>query len=35
LQSLSETLHEEIQALFQMNEVRIAQDKLVLDPRFP
>lgn len=35
LQNLSETLHEEIQALFQMNELRIAQDKLVLDPRFP
>ncbi len=35
LLSLSETLHEEIQALFQMNEVRFAQDKLVLDPRFP
>lgn len=35
LQSLSGTLHEEIQALFHMNEVRIAQDKLVLDPRFP
>lgn len=32
---LSETLHEEIQALFQMNEVRIVQDKLVLDPHFP
>lgn len=35
LKSLSQTLHEEIQALFQMNEVRIAQGKLVLDPRFP
>lgn len=35
LQNLSQTLHEEIQALFQMNEVRIAQGKLVLDPRFP
>ena len=35
LQSLSEALQEEIHALFQMNQVRVAEHKLVLDPRFP
>jgi len=35
LRGLSEALHEEIQALFQMNEVTFAQNKLVLDPRYP
>ena len=35
LRSLSEVLQEEIQALFQMNQVRIAEGKLLLDPRFP
>ena len=35
LRGLSEALHEEIQALFQMNEVTVAQNKLVLDPRYP
>lgn len=34
LESLSRSLAEEIQALFQMNQVQIAKDKLVLDPRF-
>lgn len=34
LDSLSRILAEEIQALFQMNQVQIAKDKLVLDPRF-
>jgi hypothetical protein len=33
--SLSSALKEEIQALFQMNQVRIAEGKLSLDPRFP
>jgi hypothetical protein len=35
LNGLSMALEEEIQALFQMNQVRVAEDKLVLDPRFP
>ena len=35
LRGLSEVLQEEIQALFQMNQVRVAVDKLVLDTRFP
>jgi hypothetical protein len=35
LMSLSTTLKEEIQTLFQMNQVRIAEGKLSLDPRFP
>jgi hypothetical protein len=35
LRDLSDALNEEIQALFQMNEVAIAQNKLVLDPHFP
>lgn len=35
LQSLNEALQEEIHALFQMNQVRVAEHKLVLDPRFP
>jgi len=33
--SLSTVLKEEVQALFQMNQVRIAEGKLLLDPRFP
>ena len=35
LRGLSDVLHEEITALFQMNRVTFAQNKLVLDPRFP
>lgn len=35
LRRLSDVLNDEIQALFQMNEVSVAQNKLVLDPRFP
>lgn len=35
LRHLSDVLNDEIQALFQMNEVSVAQNKLVLDPRFP
>lgn len=35
LEKLAKALREEIQALFQMNQIQIAQDKLVLDPRFP
>lgn len=35
LEKLATTLQEEIQALFQMNQIQLAQDKLVLDPRFP
>ncbi len=35
LRGLSDVLNDEIQALFQMNEVAIAQNKLVLDPHFP
>jgi len=35
LRGLSDVLNDEIQALFQMNEVTIAQNKLVLDPHFP
>ena len=34
LVSISKTLEEDIQALFQMNQVRLTKDKLVLDPRF-
>lgn len=34
LKSLATVLEEEIQALFQMNQVRVADGKLVLDPRF-
>lgn len=34
LKSLAAALQEEIQALFQMNQVRVADGKLVLDPRF-
>ncbi|MCW0220991.1 MAG: hypothetical protein OJI67_21870 [Prosthecobacter sp.] len=34
-EKLSSVLQEEIQALFQMNQIQLAQDKLVLDPRFP
>ncbi|MES2598472.1 MAG: hypothetical protein V4662_24265 [Verrucomicrobiota bacterium] len=35
LRGLSDALHDEIQALFQMNEVTFTQNKVVLDPRFP
>lgn len=35
LHALTETLGPEIRALFQMTQITIAQDKLVLDPRFP
>ncbi|GAA5147866.1 hypothetical protein GCM10023213_43170 [Prosthecobacter algae] len=35
LEKLAITLQEEIEALFQMNQIQLAQDKLVLDPRFP
>lgn len=34
LKSLAAALQDEIQALFQMNQVRVADGKLVLDPRF-
>ncbi|MDZ4289061.1 MAG: hypothetical protein U0984_13925, partial [Prosthecobacter sp.] len=34
LETLSRALEPDIQALFQMNQVRVAKDKLVLDPRF-
>lgn len=34
LQSISKALEEDIQALFQMNQVKVVKDKLVLDPRF-
>ncbi|MEN3943925.1 hypothetical protein WJU23_21665 [Prosthecobacter sp. SYSU 5D2] len=35
LEKLAAVLKDEIQALFQMNQIQLAQDKLVLDPRFP
>ena len=35
LRALTEALDPEIRALFQMNQITIAKDKLVLDPRFP
>lgn len=35
MEKLAIVLQEEIQALFQMNQIRIAQGKLLLDPRFP
>ncbi|SKA96865.1 hypothetical protein SAMN02745166_02478 [Prosthecobacter debontii] len=35
LEKLADVLKEEIQALFQMNQIQLAQDKLVIDPRFP
>jgi len=35
LRTLAEALDPEIRALFQMNQITIAKDKLVLDPRFP
>lgn len=35
LQALAEALDPEIRALFQMTQITIAKDKLVLDPRFP
>ncbi len=35
LTSVSRALREEIQALFQMNQIRVGEDKLFLDPRFP
>ncbi|HYF35569.1 MAG TPA: hypothetical protein VD994_09795 [Prosthecobacter sp.] len=34
LRKLSQALEPDINALFQMNQVRVAKDKLVLDPRF-
>ena len=34
LGSLAEALRDEIQAVFQMNQVHLAKDKLLLDPRF-
>lgn len=35
LEALAEALDPEIRALFQMTQITIAKDKLVLDPRFP
>ncbi len=35
LEALAKALDPEIRALFQMNQITIAQGKLVLDPRFP
>jgi hypothetical protein len=35
LRQLGSVFAEEIGALFQMNQVRVAQGRLVLDPRFP
>ncbi len=35
LRAVAETLDPEIRALFQMTNITIAKDKLVLDPRFP
>lgn len=35
LEALAHALDPEIRALFQMTQVTIAKDKLVLDPRFP
>jgi hypothetical protein len=35
LKALAEALDPEIRALFLMNQITIARDKLVLDPRFP
>lgn len=35
LTGLAAALQEEIDALFQMNQMRVLKDKLVLDPRFP
>ena len=35
LRALAEALDPEIRALFQMNKITIAKDKLILDPRFP
>lgn len=35
LEALAEALEPEIRALFLMNKITIAKDKLVLDPRFP
>lgn len=35
LEALAEVLDPEIRALFLMNQITIAKDKLVLDPRFP
>jgi len=34
LEALAEALDPEIRALFQMTQITIAKDKLVLDPRF-
>lgn len=35
LRSVADSLDPEIRALFQMTQITIAKDKLVLDPRFP
>ncbi|WP_133795210.1 hypothetical protein [Prosthecobacter fusiformis] len=35
LKKIAAALQEEIHVLFQMNQIQIAQDKLLLDPRFP
>ena len=35
LDRVAAALKPEIDALFQMNQVKLLQDKLVLDPRFP
>lgn len=35
LDRLSQALSREIQALFQMNQIRITEGRLVIDPRFP
>lgn len=35
LHGLTSALQDEIQALFQMNQVRVEEGRLVLDPRFP
>ncbi len=35
LKELADTLQPEIQALFQMNQITLGQDRVQLDPRFP
>lgn len=35
LDSIGQVLSEEIQALFQMNQIQLAEGRLVIDPRFP
>lgn len=35
MEKLAIVLQEDIQALFQMNQIRIVQGRLLLDPRFP